>query len=109
MPTPATQVQSVGYKAELYSYDLDGRIIAVREAQSGYDYITGQITAPNLASATLRATTSYDAMGRVVGYAEYTAGGVAQHERYGIVHDLRGAVIVEKITVICLTLPIFPD
>jgi hypothetical protein len=35
-------------------------------------------------------------MGRVNGYAEYTASGVAQHERYGIVHDLRGQVIAEK-------------
>jgi hypothetical protein len=35
-------------------------------------------------------------MGRVTGYVEYTASGVAQHERYAIVHDLRGQVIAEK-------------
>ena len=94
--TPYAQPQQSGTKAELYSYNADGYLVSVREASSGYDYLTGLITPPDLANAFTRALTSYDAMGRVTGYVEYNISGQAQFERYGIVHDLRGAVIAER-------------
>jgi RES domain-containing protein len=99
--TPAIPQQLTGYKAELYSYNADGYLVEVREAQSSYDYLTGQIIAPNLATALTRSLTSYDPMGRVTGMVEYAASGTtiagqAQFERYAIVHDLRGQVISEK-------------
>jgi hypothetical protein len=96
--TPLTIVQETGYKAELYSYNADGLLASVREAQSGYAWNGSSyvLTPPDLASAALRAQTSYDAMGRVIGYVEYNSTGVAQYERYGIVHDLRGQVIAER-------------
>ena len=69
--TPYAQPQQSGTKAELYSYNADGYLVSMREASSGYDYLTGLITPPDLASAFTRALTSYDAMGRVTGYVEY--------------------------------------
>ena len=65
-------------------------------AQESYAYnADGLITSVTVGGAT-RATTSFDALGRTLGHAEYDAYGTVVHERSAIVYDARGQVLSEK-------------
>jgi YD repeat-containing protein len=65
-------------------------------AQEVYSYTAqGLVTTVTIGGVT-RATTSYDALGRVDGYAEYDGSGGLAYYRYSIAHDARGLVLSEK-------------
>ncbi len=65
-------------------------------AQEAYAYDAGdRMTAVTIGGVT-RATSSFDALGRITGHAEYDASGTLVHERHSLVYSARGQVIAEK-------------